>query len=612
MLVSYKWLQNYFKKSLPDPDKLADGLTFHSFEVEGIENQEDDVIFNIDILPNRAHDCLSHFGVAKEVSALFDLDIKEKNFSLNNKNVAKTNLTIDKRDHKCLRYVSRIVRNVNVTESPEWLKERMKSIGQRSINNIVDLANFVMFDIGQPIHCFDLDKLESSNLIIRPAKSGEELTTLDKKNVKLDESVLVIADDKDPLAIAGIKGGTKAEVDSNTKNIVIEVANFDATSIRKTAKKINILTDAVKRYENKISPELCSLAMSEMSSLINDVAGGDPEEVVDIYPEKPEKIEVEISKDYINKVLGSDFSQKEVESVWQKLKFQYKVNGDLFKIEIPTLRLDLRYNYDLVEEVVRILGYDKLEERLPREELDSLKKVSSEQENVFYKILACRQKLLDEGYCEVMTYVFRDKGEIEVLGSASDKNFLRSNLTDGLKESIQLNIINAPLLAMDKIKLFEIGTIFKKNKEEIHVAYGDKKEVIEKTLDQFIKDNDLYIDRNILLKDIKEYNIKKETFIPWSPYPFITRDISVWVEEGTSADELAKVYKDLGTELLVRDPYLFDQFTKPATESGEKGKTSYAFRLVFQSFNRTLTDEEINKIMAQIEDKIASLGWTVR
>jgi phenylalanyl-tRNA synthetase beta chain len=602
MKFSYKWLQNYFDDKLPEPEKISEGIIFHSFEVEEIEKKGDDTIFDIKVLPDRAHDCLSHWGIAKEISAIFDLKIKDKVFKTFD--AKPTGLKIEVEDQKCLRYMGRIVRNIKIGESPEWLKEKLKSIGQRPINNIVDAANFVMFDLGQPIHSFDLDKLKSPIIKVRNGKIGEKLTTLDKKEVILDESILVIADEIEPLAIAGIKGGTKAEVDNNTKNIIIEVANFNPTTTRKTSKKIGINTDAVKRYENEISPELCSIVMDAITDLIYSLAGGEVEEVVDIYPQKAEQKNISISSEYINKRLGSNFTKDEIESVWKKLNFEYENNGEEFKIKVPFLRIDLVEPYDLVEEVIRILGYERLEEKLPK--LEPNNKVNE----LFYKMLFIRNKLLEEGYSEVMTYTFQDKGDVEVLASASDKKFLRNNLTDGLKESIKLNLLNLPLLDMEEVKVFEIGTVFFKNHEEMHVAFGDKNGVKEMTIDKFITETET---EKKLLKDhfielIGFYEEEKEDikeFKPWSVYPFIARDIAVWVPENTAPGKLVDIYKDFGTELLVREPKLFDSFTK-------NGKTSYAYRLVFQSYDKTLTDEEINPIMENITKKITSLGFEVR
>ncbi len=281
------------------------------------------------------------------------------------------------------------------------------------------------------------------------------------------------------------------------------------------------------------------------------------------------------------------------------------------------MRIDITGPHDLVEEVVRILGYEKVEEILPRIKLDS--KIN----DIFSKMLFARNKLLYDGYSEVMTYVFRDKGELEVLASASDKKFLRTNLSDGLKESIKLNILNIPLLDMDEVKVFEIGTVFLKKGEEIHIAYGDKKNVMEMTLEKFISkemsegefpyemtwERDGASTRNFSVEKypcISEGDSPEErVFKPWSMYPFITRDIAVWVPEGTPPEKLTLIYKSFGTGLLVKEPKLFDSFTK-------NKRTSYAFRLVFQSYDRTLTDEEVNQIMSEITEKIVLIGWEVR
>lgn len=643
MHISYNWLQNYFDEKLPEPEKIGEGIIFHSFEVEDIEKIGNDTIFDIKILPDRAHDCLSHFGIAKEISAIFDIKLKGNYIKEQSLSEKETELKIEIQSGDCSRYMGRVIRNIKVCESPDWLKDKLNAIGQKSINNVVDSANFVMYDLGQPIHSFDLDKLTSSreqvvSIKVRNAKKGEKITTLDKREVELNEDILIIADDKDPLAIAGIKGGTKAEVDNNTKNIVIEVANFNPITTRKTSKKINILTDAVKRYENEISPELCEITMNKITEMIYKLSGGEIESVVDIYPKKAEQKIVTVSRDYINKRLGSNFQIEEIKNVWKKLNFEFtkgEEKGGNFKIKIPFLRIDLTGPHDLVEEVGRIIGYEKIEGKLPE-----FKKNDAEGSSLpmFFKMALVRQKLLDDGYSEVMTYAFRDKGEVEVLASASDKKFLRNNLSDGLKESIKLNQLNLPLLDQNEVKVFEIGTVFLKDKEQMNVAFGDKKGVTEMTLEQFLDENKLRASPELPLESTnisllgnsslrpsrpaqvspKEVpathdNTSKKhtgsatqiTFKPWSIYPFITRDIAVWVPSEIKPETLSDIYKDLGTNLLVKEPKLFDSFTKD-------GKTSYAYRLVFQSDNRTLTDEEINKIMSEITEKIISLNWKVR
>ncbi|MFH1201083.1 MAG: phenylalanine--tRNA ligase subunit beta [bacterium] len=608
MKVSYNWLQNYFEEKLPSPKKISEGIIFHSFEIEEMEKVGNDTIFDIKVLPDRAHDCLSHWGIAKEISAIFDLKIKDEKYKIFEPKATKLDIKIQ--DEKCLRYMGRIVRNIKVRESPAWLKEKLNVLGQKSINNIVDAANFVMLDLGQPIHCFDLDKLKNEKILVRNAKNDEKITTLDKKEVSLDNSILIIADEKNPLAIAGIKGGIKAEVDLNTKNIIIEVANFNSTTTRKTSKKINILTDAVKRYENEISPELCGKVMDVITDLIYSLAGGEVENIIDIYPKKTEQKKVFVSVNYINKRLGSNFSKDEIKSVWKKLNFEYVEKNSKFEIKVPFSRIDITAPHDLTEEVIRILGYDRLEEKLPKIKLES--KINE----TFAKMLFARNKLLNDGYSEIMTYVFREKGEVEMLASASDKKFLRTNLTDGIKESLKLNQLNAPLLGMNEIKIFEIGTVFKKGGEEMYVAYGDKKEIKETSLEKFISENAsseeheyFSAEKFLMLAPSRSQVSSKEhspLFKMWSLFPFIVRDISVWVPEGVKAEDVVKIIKNNMGDMAIKGPELFDEFKKG-------NQTSYAFRVVFQSYDRTLTDPEVNKIMTKITNKIKGKnGWQVR
>lgn len=597
MLISYKWLKSYVP-DLPEAQKLVEVFTFHLCEVENLKKTENgDFVFDIKILPDRAHDLLSHRGVARDLAGI--LGIEYKNIEYKVPMGESTNLFIKIESENCRRYMGRIIKNVKVFSSPEWMKERLLSVGQRSINNLVDVTNIVMFDRGNPIHVFDLDKVEGS-IIIRQAKEGEKIITLDNKEVKLGPSNMVIADEKNILALAGIKGGKVAEVTENTKNIIIEVANFDPTSIRKTSKEVNIFTDAVKRFENDLFPEVARNAMNDMSALVLEMCkGATLEEVVDIYIKKQEKRKLSFDIKKISKILGVDVSINQVVDILKNFEVEYKNNEGNFEIVVPENRLDLNIEEDMAEEIGRILGYEKIEAKLPE-----INKNPKENKN-FEKINWARNKLLNDGYSEVMTYVFRDKGEVEVFESASDKKFLRTNLTDGLKESLKLNQLNAPLLGMDKIKIFEIGTVFKKNGEEMHVAYNEKKEIKEITLDNFCKD--LNISESFHNELLKVISYKpKATFKPWSMFPFIFRDIAVLVPWGIKNENVEKVIKNNMGDLVIRGPELFDQFKKD-------GKISYAFRLVFQSYDRTLLDVEINEIMTKISNKIKENNdWQIR
>ncbi|HEY4477689.1 MAG TPA: phenylalanine--tRNA ligase subunit beta [Candidatus Paceibacterota bacterium] len=609
MKISYNWLKWYIPE-VPEAEKLSDIFTFHICEVDSLDKLPDgDYVFDLKVLPDRAHDLLSHLGVARELSSLLGISFNDPTAQYKIPEATATNLQIKLETDKCRRYTARIVRNVSVGASPEWVVKHLESIGQRSINNVVDAANLVMYDCGQPIHAFDLDKVTGS-IVVRLAKAGEEITTLDNKQVKLIEADMVIADDAHVLAIAGVKGGKVAEVDINTKNIIIEVANFDGTTVRKTRRNINIFTDAAKRFENDLSPELCDYAMREMSGLLLEYfaegpegpKGAEWEETIDVYPNKqtPRTLAFRLSK--MSSMLGYELTPDEAEQVLNRYHFKFTKDGDKYEIDVPAMRLDLNIEEDMVEEFGRVLGYDRVAPKLP--EMD----FKPEIDEIYTKINIARAKLLEDGYSEVMTYAFCDKGEVEVLASASDKKFLRTNLKDGLVESVKLNVLNSPLLGIADIKVFEIGKVFFKDHEEWHVAYGGKKEIKEVTLDEFTSPEQ----ENFVVPPASgfphEQNLSApaEYFKMWSLYPFIVRDIALWVPNAVSSSDVENIIKEHVNELVVKGPVLFDKFTK-----GEK--TSYAFRLVFQSFERTLTDEEVAGVMEKINTALkAHADWELR
>ena len=619
MKVSYNWLKNYVPEA-PEANKLADILTYHLCEVESVEHLKlgdgEDWVFEMKILPNRAHDLLSHIGIAREISSLLNLKFIDPTPKYKVPESKSTNLKIEIESDKCRRYMGRIIRGVKIGPSPEWVVKYLESISQRSINNMVDAANIVMYDCGQPTHVFDLNKL-NEKLVIRQAIDGEELTTLDNKECKLKSSNLVITDSKNVLAIAGVKGGKIAEVDNNTKDIILEVANFDPTSVRKTAQALNIFTDAKKRFENDLSPELGSFAMLELSALIFEMCpDASFEDVVDIYPNKQQEKKLSFRLDKISKILGLNISVGEVVDILKRYNFEFTENNGIFEIVVPFMRFDLTIEEDMAEEIGRIMGYDKVKVGIP--EIYFKPKVNE----TYIKILSARSKLLGDGFSEVMTYVFRDKGEVEVLASASDKKFLRTNLTDGLKESIKLNQNNASFLGIDKVKIFEIGTVFPSflspdlkgvqglGCEEMHVAYGDRKEIKEMSLEEFCKiaSPDAFAQSlgSSLRSATPSQKHTDSAFKMWSLFPFIARDIAVWVPEDVKSENIAKIIKENAGDVVVRGPELFDEFKKD-------GKVSYAFRLVFQSYDRTLTDEEINVFMTNITNKIKeNSGWQVR
>ncbi len=307
----------------------------HSFEVEGIhevrlqKSPKPDFVFDIDILPNRAHDCLCHYGVARELAAIMRIfNFKSASWRTISKKfpISKTSKKLEIKVEEptlCRRYIGIAIEGVKVGQSPKWMKERLEAIGQKSINNIVDATNYVMFEMGQPLHAFDADKVDGA-IIVRKAKKGEKIITLDNQEFELSDDTLVIADDKGVLAIAGVKGGKKAEIDGGTKNIILEAANFEPINIRKIARRLNLRTESSLRFENEFSFETALAAMERLAGLILETAGGKATAKIDIYSKKANQYKIGIHPRDVSKNLGIEIPEKEIIDILKSLGFEIK------------------------------------------------------------------------------------------------------------------------------------------------------------------------------------------------------------------------------------------------------------------------------------------------
>lgn len=632
MLISQKWLQTYFEDALPSPEKLGELLTMHVLELDGLEEAGDDAMLDIKVLADRAHYCLSHRGVAGEVSAITGLSRKtpQKPVIAIKKDIETP--VVNLLDEECGRYIIRRVAGITVEESPDWLKERLGTIGQKSINNIVDATNFVMFDMGQPLHAFDADKVKGG-ITVRKANDGERITTLDGKDVALNSTMLLIADDEGPLAIAGIKGGTRAQVDEQTKNIILEAAYFKPSSTRKTSMKLQIRTDASKRFENGLTPEYASIAMEEVTALIlanSPFAKAGP--LVDIYPQPAHKTALSVDLSAINKRLGVEVPKDEAVAILRRLSIEVAEDGNDLTLTIPYERLDLAIPEDIVEEIGRLYGYEKIEDRLPP---TGVRPIIDKRNYYVEKVRDILQSL---GFSEVYLYSLVSEGDFEIeLPLSEDKKFLRTSLLPGIQKALALNVHNAPLLGMSQIKLFEFGNVFPNDGEVLMLGLGvenasgykgmkpaeEIKVALEKLLEMFglpssaievkIQENgtiEFAFDElvNQLPEPSREptpYEINRTTiFQKFSPYPFIARDIAVWVSEDTNVEDIEKIIRETEGKLLAHLS-VFDEYKKD-------GRVSYAFRLVFQSHEKTLTNEEVNAITDSIVAKVGEKKWEVR
>ncbi len=654
MIFSYNWLQSFFEKKIPAPEKIAEVLTMRSFEVKGLKNislpsGSEDTVLDIDVLPNRTHDCFSHFGVAKEISALFNIPLKpeEKTKFETVKAKAEDFLKLEVREPElCRRYIAGIILGVKVGPSPKWLEERLISVGQKPINNIVDAANYVMFDLGQPLHAFDIDKIKPVHIIVRRAVKGEKITTLDNKEFILDKDVLVIADSRDPLAIAGIKGGKKAEIDKKTANIILESANFDSVNIRLTSQKLGLKTGASVGFENEISPVLALKAIERLTSLICEIAGGKRvAERIDFYSKKIRTPKISFKASDVSKLIGETVPEKEISAILNRLGFEVKKAKGIFIATGPGERLDLVLKEDIIEEIARLYGYQKISSRIP----EGILTPAQRNDNFFYENMA-RDSLVNAGFSEVYNYSFSPTGEIGVENPiAIDKKYLRMNLWNGL-------IINAAqnLKYFDEIRIFEIGKVFgrvgetvieknklagivvlekTKEKEQFHEIKG-----LLETLFMQLGINDFWLDdtptsegpetlvkirvgqeiighvyhHNVFELDLEkliELATEEIEYRPVSKYPAVIRDIAVLVPFETKMTNVTDIIENTGGELLI-DSDLFDVYE--SEELGESRK-SLAFHLIFQSPVKTLSDKEVNALMERIIKAVESVeDWEVR
>lgn len=633
MKTSVAWLQGYFEEPLPDAATLAETLTFHAAEIEEAEGD----VLDVNVLPDRAAYMLSHRGVASELSAALSRPMKYDPLRSELPVYPATDrLTVSvDADGKCARYMAALVTGVAVGPSPTWLKEALESVGQRSINNVVDATNYVMLDIGQPLHAFDAHMLTAREngyaIDVRASKEGEHVTTLTGESYDLPPDVLLITDahaDGMPIGIAGVKGGKAAGITDATVDIIIESANFDGTSVRKAAQALKLFTDASSRFQNRPSEALVAYGMRDVLALIEKVAGGTLVGVTDVYPELPEIVPVSVSLARVNALLGSEFSREDVQGAFDRLGFSYTQVEDTFTILPPFERRDLVIPEDLVEEVGRTLGYDRIEPvPLPTQTL-------APEQARFRGIEAVKDFLVDRGFTEISTPSFASEGEIELANPLQeDRPFLRASLLPQLHDALARAVLAAPrVLGPTRfVKIFEVGTVFLKGGETLLLSMGVS-DLSGTTAADALKENvatleqellripalarysldgtmmELNLDKLNLEKLGEEYapvSVRLGSYRPYSVYPFALRDIAVWTPEGTQESEVTgSIMKEAG-EFLVRID-LFDRFEKD-------GKVSYAFRLVFESMDRTLADSDLDPAMARVTDALnAHEGWKVR
>lgn len=428
----------------------------------------DDPIIEFEITPNRP-DCLSMLGMARETAATFDKSLELPDLAIQNE-IEDVNdyvsITIEDED-LCSRYAGRVIKDVEIKESPTWLQLALMKAGVRPTNNVVDITNYIMLEYGQPIHAFDLDTLKGNQIIVRRAENGEKIVTLDDVERKLTEDNLVICDAEQPVAIAGIMGGDETEVKSYTKNILIEVANFDAKNIRESSKSLGLRSEASSRYEKGISPSIVKNTADRVCHLIEKLGAGTVVKgIIDQYPRKVEEKEISIRINRVNDLLGTSIAADDMMSILDKLSIKTKLVDDKIIAIPPLFRLDLNKEIDFVEEIARIYGYENIEKTLPAGNTWGDKTYSQKIESMAKEIL------FSTGVSEITTYSFVSPSILDDL-RISKESYLRRyvELENPLGEefSMMRTTLVANMLKIIKnnynrnikeARLFELGNIF--------------------------------------------------------------------------------------------------------------------------------------------------------
>ena len=513
MNISYNWLKDLVEIDLL-PTDLAKKLTNVGLAVEGIHEFGDDFVFDIDLTSNRS-DCLSHLGVAREISTITNSKLKIPNSKSNeNRESGISNLELVKIEDAdlCHRFTARIIKNVKIGASPEWLVKRLEAVGERSINNVADITNFVMHELGQPMHSFDFNKLAENRIVVRRAKAGETIKTLDEVERKLDETMLAICDAEKPVAVAGIMGGFDSSITDETTDVLLEVAYFKRENIRQTSRNLKLSTEASHHFERGVDIENLIRASNRATDLICEWAGGTAADFVDVYQTKftPKEIESNDIQVAIKRLTGLEERFPKILRILIKLGFQVKdsknkiwnsensepyfalVDSSLTANEscdflpileskrlffsVPSWRRDVSIEEDLVEEVVRIVGYENIGEELPPA------RRAGEYQPTEKRKKDLRKTLATLGFNEAISYSFIDTKHDEVFASVpnlinenADEKYvslqdsiiegairMRPSLLSGLLDAVRTNFNHQKR----DVKLFELGKAFSASSKE--------------------------------------------------------------------------------------------------------------------------------------------------
>src|SRR5262245_39696120 len=401
MKISMQWLSDFLPGRL-EATVAGEALTNGGLPVEVIEKHGDDEAIDVEVTSNRG-DCLSHVGVARELAALLNRTFETRQNMVAEATTPVSSVTSVQIDapQLCPHYTARVIRNVKIGPSPAWMQKRLEAVGLRPINNIVDVTNYVMFEMGQPLHAFDFDRLEGKKIVVRNAKAGETMVSIDGHERKLTPDMLVIDDGRRPVALAGVMGGRDSEVSDSTTNVLLESARFDPLSVRTTARRLAMKSDSSYRFERGIDPTLPLRASARAAQLILETGGGEllsgvAQAGAELAPTRT--LSLRLSR--LNQLLGISVAPEQAVNALQRLQLKPDLSDSLIAVTVPSWRADLNIEADLIEEVARVIGYDKIP---IRDEISIRLTPPQPDQKTIEKI---RETLVGSGYFEAVTVTF--------------------------------------------------------------------------------------------------------------------------------------------------------------------------------------------------------------
>jgi phenylalanyl-tRNA synthetase beta chain len=630
MKVSYNWLRQIVDIPV-DADALATALTMVGLQLESKQQSGNDISFDFEITVNRP-DCLSVVGLAREIAVLFQspapiiTDLHpceilafrgaEGTYSAAGRNVR----IVIEEPELCPRYCGQLITGVTVQPSPQWMQQKLEACGVRSINNVVDVTNYVLLELGQPMHAFDFDQIANDTIRVRKARN-EKLMMIDGKERLIDDSMLAIADANRAVAVGGVMGGMETEVTGSTTTVLFESAYFQPASVRRTAKLLELSTDASYRFERGVDYRMQATACRRAAALLAELGGGTAHPVIDVAPGKFVQPEIRLRHQRITRILGQQVDPHLADNILTALGF-IKKSEHLW--QVPSFRVDVFREIDLIEEIARHNGYNNIPSTLPK-----IDKKYQADYPTFEMERAVNQFLRGAGFDEAFTYsLTSDSRGIKIQNPISETmSSLRTSLLQNLQQSIEFNLRHRN----ENVRLFEIGRVFLPEGEKVALGiaamseYRAVKGVVENLFEALqyqkpgFENGTLQLNGHqlgqfhqtsidgaslqlceIYLSDLQQLPTRELRYQQIIPYPFVERDVSFIIPEHVPFSQLEITFHNVKLANFTSWK-LIDRY---AGKNIPEGKVSLTLRLIFQAPDRTLTSEEVDAMYDQIVTRL--------